>query len=208
MRKFFTLISMLALCVGMSAQTQTSLIEAYQIYPTAENGLQGSDAQIYLNMKNRNAINMWECTLVLPEGVTFQSATLLTARIPEGFNPEFSAVDNGDGTVSFTCEGEVGVGIPGPDGDIATVDIDGRITGISEGTTKITFTTSDGKFSKTCKVNVISSSRSTYSWIIIFIETTIIVFIVIFFIISYRRFRINKEREEGVLPPVKKRDSK
>ena len=94
------------------------------------------------------------------------------------------------------------------DPDIATVDIDGRITGISEGTTKITFTTSDGKFSKTCKVNVISSSRSTYSWIIIFIETTIIVFIVIFFIISYRRFRINKEREEGVLPPVKKRDSK
>ena len=32
------------------------------------------------------------------------------------------------------------------DPDIATVDIDGRITGISEGTTKITFTTSDGKF--------------------------------------------------------------
>ena len=105
------------------ATSWASILEAYQIYVTGANAKTNSTAELTLNMKNRNAINMWECTLVLPEGVTFQSATLITARIPEGFNPEFSAVDNGDGTVSFTCEGEVGVGIPGTDGAIATVTV-------------------------------------------------------------------------------------
>ncbi len=105
------------------ATSWASLLEAYQIYVTGANAKTNSTAELTLNMKNRNAINMWECTLVLPEGVTFQSASLITARIPDGFNAEFSAVDNGDGTVSFTCEGEVGVGIPGTDGAIATVTV-------------------------------------------------------------------------------------
>lgn len=115
------LLSMVSFFV--MATSWASLLEAYQIYVTGANAKTNSTAELTLNMKNRNAINMWECTLVLPEGVTFQSASLITARIPDGFNAEFSAVDNGDGTVSFTCEGEVGVGIPGTDGAIATVTV-------------------------------------------------------------------------------------
>jgi len=115
------LLSMVSFFV--MATSWASLLEAYQIYVTGANAKTNGTAELTLNMKNRNAINMWECTLVLPEGVTFQSATLITARIPDGFNAEFSAVDNGDGTVSFTCEGEVGVGIPGTDGAIATVTV-------------------------------------------------------------------------------------
>ena len=89
--------------------------------------------------------------------------------------------------------------------NIAAVDIDGRITGISEGTANITFTTSDKRISKTCKVTVVSQTRNTYSWIIIFIESAIIIALFISFTVTYRRFIRNKEREEGVLPPKKKK---
>lgn len=88
---------------------------------------------------------------------------------------------------------------------IAMVDIDGRITGLNEGTTVITFTTSDGRISKSCKVNVVASTRNTYSWIIIILESTIIVLLISMFCISYRRFLKNKEREEGLLPDSRKR---
>ena len=91
------------------------------------------------------------------------------------------------------------------DPKIAMVDIDGRITGMNEGTTTITFSTSDGKISKSCKVIVVSSTRNTYSWIIIILESTIIVLLISMFAISYRRFLRNKERAEGLLPPAKKR---
>ena len=86
---------------------------------------------------------------------------------------------------------------------IASVDIDGRITGLSEGTANITFTTSDRRISKTCKVTVVSQTRNTYSWIIIIIESAIIITLFISFMVTYRRFIRNKEREEGVLPPKK-----
>ena len=89
--------------------------------------------------------------------------------------------------------------------NIAVVDIDGRITGISEGTANITFTTSDKRISKTCKVTVVSQTRTTYSWIIIIVESAIIITIFIAFVISYRKFIRNKEREEGVLPDKKKK---
>lgn len=89
--------------------------------------------------------------------------------------------------------------------DIAVVDIDSRITGISEGTANITFTTSDKRITKTCKVTVVSQTRTTYSWIIIIVEFAIILAIVTAFFISYRKFIRNKEREEGVLPNKKKK---
>ena len=80
------LLSMVSFFV--MATSWASLLEAYQIYVTGANAKTNSTAELTLNMKNRNAINMWECTLVLPEGVTFQSASLITARIPDGFNYE------------------------------------------------------------------------------------------------------------------------
>ena len=58
-----------------------SLQEAYKIYVTADaNGKTGDFATLTLNMKNRNAITKWQCTLVLPAGVTFDSAELVPNR--------------------------------------------------------------------------------------------------------------------------------
>ena len=125
MKKIFSLMSLIMLCLcSMGAETPTSLLEAYQIYASAAaNGKTNATAELTLNMKNRVAIGTWQCTLVLPEGVTFQSATLLEARIPEGYNAEFTATPNADGTVSLYCEGEEGVALTGTEGAIATITV-------------------------------------------------------------------------------------
>lgn len=79
---------------------------------------------------------------------------------------------------------------------VATVDIDGRITGIAEGNAKITFTSADGKIKKTCQVSVVKPESNTYSWIILLLEGVIMVMIVLMFFISYRKFTKQKERAE------------
>ena len=81
---------------------------------------------------------------------------------------------------------------------IATVDVDGRITAVSEGTAKITFKSADGKISKTCVVNVVKASGNTYSWLIITIELSVIFLILLIFTVSYRRFVRKKEKAEGL----------
>jgi hypothetical protein len=99
-----------------------SLLEAYKIYVTAgANGKQGATAELTVNMKNKNAIASWNCTIVLPTGVTFQSAELLNARVPEGYEAEFNAVANEDGTVSLSCAGAEGVTFTGTDGAVAKI---------------------------------------------------------------------------------------
>ena len=103
--------------------TWASLVEAYQIYVTAANGKTYNDAELTLNMKNRNFINTWTCKLVLPTGVTFKSAELVTARVPEGYDAQFVATDNGDGSVTITCTGAEGVTFTGTDGAVATVTV-------------------------------------------------------------------------------------
>ena len=100
-----------------------SLLEAYQIYVTAANGKTNATAELTLNMKNKVAIATWQCTLVLPEGVTFQSVALLDARVPEGYNPNLQYTVNEDGTVFIMCEGEEGVALTGNDGAVATVTV-------------------------------------------------------------------------------------
>jgi len=100
-----------------------SLLEAYQIYVTAANGKTNATAELTLNMKNKVAIATWQCTLVLPEGVTFQSVALLDARVPEGYNPDLKYTLNDDGTVFIMCEGEEGVALTGNDGAVATVTV-------------------------------------------------------------------------------------
>ena len=102
-----------------------SLVDAYQIYVTAGTGKTFGTAELTLNMKNKNAtIGTWSCTLVLPAGVTFQKAELVSARFPEGYNAEFVATPNeADNSVKFSCAGEQGVAITGTDGAIATVTV-------------------------------------------------------------------------------------
>lgn len=100
-----------------------SLIEAYQMYLTAAaNGKTYATAELTLNLKNRNAISAWDCTLTLPAGVTFQSAELLTARVPEGYDANFTTTVSEDGSVvTLHCDGEEGVGLTGTDGAVATI---------------------------------------------------------------------------------------
>lgn len=83
--------------------------------------------------------------------------------------------------------------------EVATVDVDGRITAVSEGTAKITFTSADGKISKTCQVTVTKANSNTFSWVIILLETIIVLLIVMMFTISYKRFLRQKEKEEGLI---------
>ncbi len=99
-----------------------SLLEAYKIYVTAgANGKQGATAELTVNLKNKNAIASWNCKIVLPAGVTFQSAELLNARVPEGYEAQFNAVANEDGTVDLSCEGAEGVALTGTDGAVAKI---------------------------------------------------------------------------------------
>lgn len=84
------------------------------------------------------------------------------------------------------------------DEKIAVVDVDGRITAVSEGTAKITFTSVDGKIVKSCAVNVVKASGNTYSWVIITLELVIVFLILFMFTISYRRFVRKKETAEGL----------
>lgn len=80
--------------------------------------------------------------------------------------------------------------------NVATVDVDGRITAISEGSAKIVFTSSDGKITKNCQVTVVKPTSNTYSWLIILLEMLILLTIVIMFTISYRKFSKRKQRME------------
>ena len=102
-----------------------SITEAYQIYVTAgANGKTYGTAELTLNMKNRNAIASWNCILVLPQGVTFKSASLVDGRYPEGYEAEFDATANDNGTVTLSCSGAAGVALTGTDGAIATVEVE------------------------------------------------------------------------------------
>ena len=82
---------------------------------------------------------------------------------------------------------------------VATVDADGRITANEEGTAVLTFKTADGKITKQCKLTVTSANRNTYSWLIILIETIIVLLIIIMFAVSYRRYIRQKEKDEGLI---------
>jgi hypothetical protein len=117
-----------------------SLQEAYKIYVTADaNGKTGDFATLTLNMKNRNAITKWQCTLVLPAGVTFESAELVPNRYPSDYNAHFVATPNEDGTVDFLCESGDDVALLQNDGAIATVKV------------KIASTVEPGDFAVTIK---------------------------------------------------------
>lgn len=100
-----------------------SIYDAYQIYVTAANGKTNATAELTLNMKNRNAIGTWSCTLVLPAGVTVESVTKVDARYPEAYDAEISYETNADGSVNISCAGVPGVALTGTDGAVATVTV-------------------------------------------------------------------------------------
>jgi hypothetical protein len=102
-----------------------SLLDAHKIYVTGANGKTYGTATLTLNLKNREALNLWNCTVVLPAGVTYVdgSAKLLDGRIPEGYEPVFTATVKDDGSIAFTCSGAAGVGIQNGEGAVATFDV-------------------------------------------------------------------------------------
>ncbi|MGN0470126.1 MAG: Ig domain-containing protein [Acutalibacteraceae bacterium] len=79
---------------------------------------------------------------------------------------------------------------------VATVNSDGKITAVSEGKATISFSTIDGRISKSCVVTVTDNNRSTYSWLIILIEVFLLLAVAGAFTYSYKKFLRNKEREE------------
>ena len=86
-----------------------SINGAFKIYLSAEaNGKTNNPATLTLNMKNQNAVGIWECTVVLPDGVTYEpnSVAIVTNRYPEGTTIVPTAVVNADGSVTFTFEND------------------------------------------------------------------------------------------------------
>ena len=102
-----------------------SILDAYKITVSGENAKTNSTAVLTLSMDNKQLISIWQCTLVLPEGVTFESVEAVAARYPEAYGtPEIKAVPSEDGrTIALSCEGEDGVTLTGTAGAIATVTV-------------------------------------------------------------------------------------
>ena len=97
----------------------------WNVYATADaNGQTWGTATLTLNLKNAEpVVNYWECTLELPLGVTFESATVISTRCPEGSNPELTTTPNSDGTVFISCELEENYAFTGTDGAVVAVTV-------------------------------------------------------------------------------------
>ena len=104
-----------------------TLASYYQMKVTASaNGKTGETATLTLNLENKNAVTTWQCLVTLPEGVTYKEGTfaIVDGRYPEGYNANVVATVNGDGTVTFFCEGAEGIALTGTAGAVATFDVE------------------------------------------------------------------------------------
>ncbi len=128
-----------------------------------------------VSSENIDDITLEKSTLMLDEGETFDMTYVV--RPANVGTPTLRGVSS--------------------DESVATVDADGRITAVAQGKAKITFSTLDGKISRTCVVNVTSENSNENSWIIISVEVGILLIILIAFSISYRKFVKIKEKEEN-----------
>lgn len=82
-----------------------SLNGAYQITVTGANGKTNLPATLTLNIKNKNAVSTWSCTVVLPAGVTYKEGSV--APVATNYtdpNPVITAVVNSDNSVTFTYD--------------------------------------------------------------------------------------------------------
>ncbi len=83
------------------------------------------------------------------------------------------------------------------DVNVVTVDADGRITAVAGGKANVTFSTLDGKISKTCVVTVSETNSNKYSLLIISSEVIIMGIAVLWFCRRYKKFMRKKEIEES-----------
>ncbi len=116
------------LCLySIGAENPTMLTEAYQVYVTARaKGRTGKTTTLKVNLKNlHSSINQFTADIYLPEGVTLVegSAKIIPQRMPEGFNPVFTAEANADGSVAVSLSGNEGLGIPPTDGAVASFQV-------------------------------------------------------------------------------------
>ena len=107
----------------MGADTETSIAGAYQIYVTGASGGTGHYAELTLNMRNQAAITEWNCTLVLPQGITYKGIALVDTRYPEGYNPQLSVTPNSDGSITFKCRSANEITMTDTNGAIAIVQV-------------------------------------------------------------------------------------
>ena len=104
---------------------------AFKIYVTGANGKTNNPATLKLNMANKNAVGMWECTVVLPDGVTYVpgSVTITPGRYPEGAPTNVTETVNADGSVTFVYavdedeDGKPDFVLTGSDGEIASFSV-------------------------------------------------------------------------------------
>lgn len=104
-----------------------SLIDAYQIYVTAAApGKTNATAELTLNLKNNKAVATWQCSLVLPAGVTAKSVVIVDGRYPEGYNANITLTPDNSivGKYMIACNGAEGVALTGTDGAVATVTVE------------------------------------------------------------------------------------
>lgn len=79
---------------------------------------------------------------------------------------------------------------------VAKVQPSGTVVGVSGGTSIVTVTTADGRFTAQCMVKVLQEESSEFSWLIIVIEGLVLLGGLFCFIISYRRFLKVKMKKE------------
>lgn len=84
-----------------------SLIQNYYVEASGDAGKTGQTATLKLNLKNQATVNTWSCTVVLPAGVTFVEGSAVYDEARYATAPTLTATANADGSVSFTCAGEV-----------------------------------------------------------------------------------------------------
>ena len=98
------------------------LLENYYVIVSGANGKAGQTATLTLNLQNKNAISQWSCTVVLPAGVEFVEGSEAYDEARYATAPTFTAVKNADGSVTFSCAGDVDAGGTAPQA-IATFDV-------------------------------------------------------------------------------------
>jgi hypothetical protein len=103
-----------------------SMTEAYQIYASAAAaGKTNGKAELQLNLKCKNLIGMWSCTVVLPEGITFVegSAAVVEGNYPAGAEVALTATPGENNTVVFNCVVPAGVTVSATDGAVAKFEV-------------------------------------------------------------------------------------